>query len=244
MTYSKKLHLEKNIRVAGASVRGISHIKAKKPNQDAVLIYKSKFGIIMAVADGVGSHQFSRYGSKTAVKAVKTAFLQFEKNEIDRKEITSTIYKQYCQGIKQKYINAAATTCLFAVLSYKHGLFVGQIGDGLSYVDINGLDWVIKPKEEDFSNIVVAMTPTKGSAKWTTKFFKISSDDKVRILLCTDGVSSGIIPGKEGECASYYINEINKKHALSYNYYIKKYLKNWNIKGENDDKTMIVFSKG
>lgn len=239
MTYSKK----KKEYLASACVRGKIHVKEKLPNQDSILTASNKYGVIMSVADGLGSHRFSKKGSKAAVRAVKKSFMMFEKGKISFKEITATIFKLFKENVKESQRAEASTTCVFAVLSYKHGLFVGQIGDGMCYIRINGEEVLLKKKDDEFTNIVTPLNPSKNEARWKTKHFNINEEDSIEILLATDGISEDIVPGKEGECIEYYLGEIKKYARIFFNFILRRFILNWDVPGSGDDKSIIIFQK-
>lgn len=227
-----------------ATIKGDSHKKMNMPNQDAVFAKQNKFGIALAVADGVGSHKFSQYGSKAAVRSVQEAFLSFELGEIQTSDITKTIFEIFKRKIPSKYADQSSTTCIFAYLSNKTGLYVGQIGDGLCYIKINDKFTQLKDKDDCFANLVIPLNASKETARWKTRHFNVKDSDKIEMMLATDGISGDIIPGKEEECLDYYLEKIKKTNPFWRNVIIKKQLKSWDVPGSGDDKTMIVFSKG
>lgn len=244
MTFFNTYFRHSNDICCGACVRGEKHIKLKKPNQDAMLIKYTKYGTIIAVADGVGSLDKSHYASKAIVKATAKSFILFEKGLIGRKEITKTINKLYGKKVKQKYHSRAATTGIFVVLSQMHGMFAGQVGDGICFIDLNDEVVVLKKKVDGFLNTADAISPLDDTVRWTTRHFDVSSVDAVKVMIATDGVSETIIPGMEKECLDYYLSEVSGESKYKRNSIMKKHLQNWNVKASTDDKTMIVFSRG
>ncbi len=234
---SKKEHF------AGASVIGQSHKKSKLPNQDSYLIYKNNDIVVLVIADGLGSHEYSKIGSKTVVKVVKSTFCDFENGSVPFKQITNTIYNRFVSSIPKRYANAAATTCAFVVISKKNGIFAGQVGDGLCYIRINDSKFILKPKTDEFSNIVTPLNPVKENVLWKTKHFNIESNDEIDIMLATDGISEDIIPGKESECLEYCISNIKKKFRFLSNIVLKRIILNWDVPGSLDDKSIIIYSR-
>lgn len=80
--------IKKEYIVGGTSVRGFSHIKNDKPNQDSFKIY-DKDEIIISVADGHGSETYFRsdIGSKIAVNVIEEILLSYFKNFRDEEEL-------------------------------------------------------------------------------------------------------------------------------------------------------------
>ena len=225
-------------------IRGKSHVASNLPNQDAVLVEIGKHGITLAVADGVGSQAYSQIGSHVAVTSVKEAFSEFENGLIPIANITKTIFEKYKSGVPEKIRDQSSTTCVFAYLSNISGLFLGQIGDGVCYFKVNDAFSILADKSADFANIVHPLNASKTEAKWKTRHFSLRGDESIKILLATDGVSADIMPTKEEECLNYYCNKLSKWPRILRNLRVKLYLKNWNVPGSNDDKTMIVFWRG
>ncbi len=226
-----------------SSVKGGMYSRQGIENQDAVLVVKSRFGIVLVVADGVGSHKYSALGSKAAVKAVRRAFDSFEKGSIANTEITKTIFKLYVEMIDVDKRAEASTTCIFAYISNISGLYLGQIGDGMCCATINDHFLNLKKKDDDFSNLVTPLNATKESAKWYTRHFNIGEKDKLKIMLATDGISTDIIPGKENDGLEYFANKMGRIVTIN-NYKLRRVLKGWDPKGAGDDKTVIIYSRG
>lgn len=233
----------KKDKYGGATNRGKSHIKTGIPNQDAFVMRKHDYGYVFSVADGVGSHKFSQIGSKAIVDSVDETFTKFEEGQIERKNITTTIFQSFREKVPVEYRESASTTCIFAAILKKHGVFLGMIGDGICAIKINQNEFRLDAKEEAFSNIVVAANPSKEMPMWKTKHFDLEQNDTISLLLATDGVSGDIIPGKEFECLTYFETKVCKAPRILRNFRIKTEIKNWGPAGSLDDKTMIVFSR-
>lgn len=195
---------------------------------------------IFCVADGVGSHKYSRKGSRAVTRAVDDVFADFVEGKIERKKLTSTIYERFRCRIHEKYRSQASTTCLFIAITEAHGIFLGQVGDGLVVLKINGEAKYISVKDDDFSNIVQPLSPANGSSRWTTRHFDFNQNDEIEIFISTDGISGDVIPGHEEECLDYFLKKISVAKKKR-NKELKKILLNWNNNGSNDDKTVIVY---
>ena len=229
---------------AFCSVCGKSHVKSRLPNQDAALVHEGKHGVTLAVADGVGSHAYSQLGSRSAVAAVRDTFFEFERGLIPISEITKTIFEKYRDGVPKGVRDQASTTCVFAYLSNNSGLFLGQVGDGVCYFSINGVFSILDGRRGDFANIVHPLNASRSGVKWRTRHFNVCAKDSVRLFLATDGVSADIMPGREEACLDYYCGLLSKWPRILRNLRARLCLKNWNVPGSNDDKTMIVFWRG
>ncbi len=225
-------------------IRGKSHVASNLPNQDAVLVEMGTHGITLAVADGVGSQAYSQIGSQSAVVAVREAFFEFEHGLIPVASITKTIFEKYKGGVPERLRDQSSTTCVFAYLSNTYGLCLGKIGDGACYFKVNSSFSILAEKSDDFANIVHPLNALKNEVKWKTRHFSLHGDESIRLLLATDGISSDIVPGREEDCLNFYCHKLSKWPQILRNLRVKLYLRNWNVPGSNDDKTMIVFWRG
>ena len=235
---------KKNECYGYASVRGQSHYASRTPNQDAVRVYRSEYGTTLVVADGLGSHRYSQIGSSAIVKSVTDAFFLFESGKIPVNEITATAFSLFRKRVPESKNTQASTTCIFAHISNTNGLFVGQVGDGACYIRINDSFTTLKGKECEFANLVVPLNASQETAKWHTRHFKTNVDTRISIMLATDGVSNDIIPEKEESCLEYYCSKLMNMTRIKRNMYVRKVLKQWDVPGSVDDKTMIVYSRG
>ena len=71
------------IIVSGATETGKKHVLEREKNQDAVKTKCYGFGCVMALADGVGSHKFSRFGSRAIVQSVHRSFIDYVKGAFE-----------------------------------------------------------------------------------------------------------------------------------------------------------------
>lgn len=231
------------VRIAYATVCGERHRARHERNQDAVAVCEGRGYTVLCVADGVGSQRYARRGSHAAVRAVVSTFKDFVGGKIGKKEITATIFLRYKSALKAKYRAAASTTCVFAAIVNEHGLFVGQIGDGLCLVRINGESVFVSDKGDEFLNEVNALSADSDGASWRTKHYSIAPTDRIEILLTTDGLSGDIIPGRETECLEYFANKVDVKPRFIANMRLRHCLKDWGKTGSSDDKTAVIYKR-
>ncbi len=220
---------------AGFSIKGKSHIRTKQPNQDRFLIRLLPYCEVFVVADGVGSHKFSQKGSKYICYAVQNAFKKLQKNAIVEDEILSTIYKGYKNQIRRKEKNNVGTTCLFAVI-YNNKLYIGQAGDGVCCVKINGKFKMTAQKESDFTNEVLAISDKAEYNTWRYRCIDLGNINSLEIMLTTDGISEDIIPEKMPDFMSFVFSKVDNDRRNG----LKKLLQNWSFPGSIDDKTILV----
>ena len=230
-------------RIAYATICGERHRSRHERNQDAAAVCIGNGYTVMCVADGVGSQRFARRGSHAVVKAVVATFIDFVKGKIGKKQITQTVFARYKSALKEKYRAAAGTTCLFVAITDEHGLFLGQMGDGLCLLQINGEPVFVSDKGEEFLNEVNALSAEADNATWRTKHYNIAQEDSIEVLLTTDGISSDIIPNKEPECLEYFLDKVHSKRGVAANRRLKRCLKNWGKTESSDDKTVVIYER-
>ena len=229
-TYCSK----KNTRAAGCSKIGPSHIKNGQPNQDSFLIRLNDFLKVFAVADGLGSHKYSKKGSRAVCRAVLKTFKSFSEGVIKEEDITGAIEKNYRAALKKRHKSKAGTTCVFCVI-FGDVLYVGQAGDGVCCIDIDGAFKRTAPKGGDFTNEVHALSGDREFNAWKFRRINIAAAKKIEIMLATDGVSEDILPDKMQGFMQYVF-----KRAFAEKRGLKKLLDGWSLPASSDDKTIVV----
>ena len=227
---------------AGATVCGEYHKLHGAENQDAIGFAVNDSGMVMCIADGVGSHKYSAEGSKSAVAAVMQVFAQLAQGELDQTAITEEICALYMEGIQAEHLGKAATTCIYIAI-VEQRIYVGLIGDGLCCLRKNGEMLFVGRKDEDFSNIVYPLSVDSTLSAWDIYCFDITEYDTIEALIATDGISVDIIPGREGACIDYFIDKISEVSGGNRNAILSDILTAWGKDGSNDDKSVIVYKR-
>ena len=224
--------------ISGATETGKKHVIEREKNQDAVKVKRYGFGCVIALADGVGSHKFSRFGSRAIVQSVHRTFIDYVKGKVEKNSLSNYADNQFKKCVPKKCLSQAATTCIFAAYIYKKGLFLGQIGDGLCVVSIDEKDFILTEKEEVFSNVVTPFNATSCDNKWELLF--IPEEKIIReldVLLLTDGLSEDILPGKEFEFLKGIKEAASGKTSTKASDIIKNIIKTWPVPMSSDDKS-------
>lgn len=237
----KMTSFTKKARIVGASIIGKSHLDSSVRNQDAFLIKRYRFGVVMCVCDGVGSNRFAHYGAKAACKAVSKVFRHHYYGKISKDQIGLNIDQYYKRNLRKKHRSEAATTCLFVFVYNDSKIIIGQAGDGAILIQINGKLIMFQSKQDEFMNEVIPLNGIHVYKSWKIKNLKFSSstDTNLLFLLSTDGISEDILPNKWQAFMNHFLllsEGIKPKQAL-YNE-----LKNWSVPGSFDDKTVVTFS--
>ena len=221
----------------GASVRGKMHIQNKLPNQDAFLVYNSKYYTLAVVCDGLGSKKHSRVASHRLCKIIKSEVHKgFKKRALEPYALVTKIQSKYRKRIWPFSLSNCDTTCLFSIIS-KNSIMLFQLGDGLNAIIFN--DDIVKCEiaEKDFTNETRVFGNSKKS-DWIFKMLKKEENSKYELILCTDGISEDIIDDTIVEFVQSICAKTNGK--TKNNPVLKDVLVSWPNKFSNDDKTLVV----
>ena len=233
----------KKIEYACASIQGDFHKSHGIENQDSFIFLRKPKYTIMSIADGVGSHTFAAEGSRAAVSSAAYAMTAYADGKISYKKIVETICSQYRSTIKKGHESLVGTTCIFVAVIYNKEILIGKIGDGMCVVKVNGEDVYISNTENDFANVVNALSFESVPAEWDTCHIALQYGEKVEVFMATDGIVGDVIPGMESRCAAYFLQKTDGKNREEANTVLQDMLIRWGQDGSADDKTVIVYKE-
>lgn len=230
--------------IAYASVKGMLHKSDNLPNQDAYSVKRYKFGTILVVSDGLGSKKHSDFGSKAVGKAVARAVRIW--NEYGEKDIRLllplivSIWNLEIYPYSQKDCGA---TCLFAIITNDGHVYLGQLGDGSIYISVENELYLVREKEDDFTNLTVCMGGFSSYLDWKLKDINVGRKP-FGIVMMTDGVSETIIDEKKEVFVNLLFKRLSECENLSKrNNFIYKILSEWNPVSAGDDRTLICYRR-
>lgn len=229
-------------RSFGASVRGPGHIASGTPNQDAWVAFHHTWGDGIVVSDGLGSKQFSQFGSAYACRAVVSAAKTcVDSSIIDRHALLDSIKANWLSLIAPLEPGDCAATCLFAFRPGDGAIHLGMLGDGLaSVVRADGtVVHLADDKSQSFSNITTALSPHVSAKDW--QYLTLSEKECAAVLLCTDGVADDLddIDGfVRGFTAAY-----QDLATVAANRHAREMLENWPTPKHSDDKTLACLCR-
>ncbi|MCD8238648.1 MAG: protein phosphatase 2C domain-containing protein [Clostridiales bacterium] len=234
----------KNAILGYGSVRGSSHKQKGIKNQDYCIVKEFKFGTVLAVADGHGSHKNAHIGSRAACRAViKAVKLWNSYKEKDFRLLIPLIHSIWNIEIYPFRRNECGTTCLFAFHSNTGRLWAGQLGDGNIFIRIDDKTELIAGKEEEFSNITVGMSSVSSFSDWKLKEY-ITGEKSVAVCLMTDGVSETLIDETKEDFVKYIWEELRSKADLSETKrFLRNILSSWNTVNAGDDRTLASYER-
>lgn len=234
----------------GISVIGKSHVENNLPNQDAFIVdfkgNSDKKVLFAAVADGLGSKDRSDVGARTLCKVVKNASRFFKQHS----ETSPSDMAMYIQGmwtnelmkLNPQKISDFSTTAIFVFL-YRDKLLVCQLGDGLicGLFDDERKNFKLLDDDKDgFANITTSLGPLMNLRDW--KVGLTDSEGLKALMLCTDGISTDI-EDNEYSFVNSLIDEYKKTDVSVCLKDAKKWITEWPVKGNLDDKTMVLITR-
>jgi len=252
--------------VIGASVRGRLHCHNMIPRDDAFVARFNGTWLVVAVSDGAGSRQNSRYGASFSAsrfcgklfEAVSSAGAKTrEQDEVPNslKEVMLLAF-QYTRIDLQQFalknevgLDELHCTLLGLALNVKTGeMGVGQIGDGL----IVGLDdkkktrLLAEPPTTDDPGASYFITQSDWKQYLDTR--EIPGEEVEHLstfYLMTDGVANDCQYEPPPDILKIWANDMDREIRLVPSLQVtadrlEKYLANYKAKGSFDDRTLVV----
>jgi len=229
----------------GLSVIGPLHVKVGMPNQDSWMARRYKWGNVVVVSDGLGSKAHSDHGSKAACLAVLEAAKSFRNNpDAHIVDILRLIHANWLVRIAPYSSSDCSATCLF-VIRIEGKITLGRLGDGMiAALGETGADYfILNNKKDSFLNCTDSLQQEFKPDQWET--VTIESAAYNAVVLCTDGISDDLLPGKQiifaQELYSTYVDLESEERKKD----LKRWLNGWPVPGHSDDKTIAcLFKKG
>lgn len=229
----------------GASVIGPGHISTRMPNQDSWSSFHHSFCDGIVVSDGLGSKDFSHFGSTAACMAVERAVFSMWTNERDApdEDFLNDIKDCWLKHIAPLEARSAAATCLFGII-FESMVWIGLLGDGCAAIirDDGRVAILTDDKTSSFSNMTESLSATAPADKW--KLACVLESECIAVVLCTDGVSDDI-EGAENLCGFIkgFIEVSSKLATVSAAKAATDMLENWPTPKHTDDKTIACLLK-
>ncbi len=189
------------IRVAGAAVRGRSHIRDGKPCQDKYFVWRGKdkkyAGI--ALSDGAGSSSYSQIGAEYTVKKVipfvKENFDLYHRSPLNAgREIAEYLSKGLSEvavanGLK---LNDLACTLLFVVIRRRKNsvhYLAGHIGDGTIVYGRDSKDVKVlsEPERGEYANTTIFLTSSESKSR--IRIYSGTLKRPIAFMLMSDGAA-------------------------------------------------------
>lgn len=191
---------------------GSIHLQNNLPNQDAVSYKIIDCDFTLVVSDGVGTCPNADIGAKRAVEAVQIVFSRIKQgiSHPERLDILKQIIQNWKGQNKNERIDDYCAT-LKAVMKLGNKFLFFSIGDGLLTFSSDGFKIIAPSDNTLFLNQTHCLNEHVAPADFWTDEILLNTDVPYTILLCTDGVTNGILEGQEIEL----VHEIEKSIASS-----------------------------
>ena len=229
---------------AFSSVRGLLHQQEKIANQDSYAVKRYKFGTVLVVSDGMGSHKHSDIGSRAACKAVCDAiqkWIQYKAKDI--RLLIPLIHGYWNMEIYPYPKKECGATCLFAFISNEGKLYVAQLGDGNIFICLEDTLELLQIKEDEFSNFTSGLSGITSFEEWTIKEYDVLNKN-VKLALMTDGVSETLIEDRKEAFIRLLWRKMDSLENLSLrNNMMYSLLNGWNPVNAGDDRTIVCYTK-
>lgn len=227
-----------------SSVKGALHEKERFPNQDSYLIRRFKFGTLLVVSDGMGSHSRSDVGSQSVCRSVSRAIQLWREYHCDDiRLLIPLLHSLWGMDIFPLPKNECGATCLFAFLSNSNLLYLGQLGDGNIYYSVGDDITLLKTKEDDFTNLTIGINSIRSFEDWSLATVR-TEDKSVRVCLMTDGVAETLVDNRRIDFVQLLWKRLSEKNNIcERNIMINRLLEDWNPVNAGDDRTLVSYEK-
>lgn len=232
----------RNVNGLAVTERGPTHRLNGEPNQDACLRSRGLYGLLVVVADGLGSRPQSDHGSRNACLAARDAIRYWSANPLSPPErLAPLIQALWRVRIAPVHPDECATTCLFALRQPTGQWVIGGIGDGMAAIreDERDISYVIGRERTGFNNQTVGLGASKSASDWRFAVYPPSPVPSVA-LIATDGIADDIIPEQLQSFATWIaetLDGISPRHRSNS---VRSMLRGWPTAKHSDDKSIAI----
>lgn len=228
--------MELNTTVIQASIRGDK--EETIPNQDYIEVFENKEFLIVSVSDGLGSSKNSLQGAIIACKSVIDEIQEFKLSSelyILDKRIKEKWTKEV--GEESTTVSDYRTTNSFvAVFKKDKKIIVGQLGDVLVSIRMDGLFRYLESTSKDFSNETDCLGSGRGE-KFKLSLYEFGHT--FDFLIATDGVGDELRTEKIEVLHDYFISKFQNLDISLRNDILKNEIEEFVNEKNNDDKSLI-----
>lgn len=231
------------LRAVGASVTGPGHLLESQPSQDALSLRGWRGGWIAAVADGLGSKQFSRLGSRSAVQCAQAVLRSADAWRLPDRDVVTAIYRRWLRSVSTLEPAAYATTLLVAACDDQGHVRIFQLGDGLILTKTHSNVQMVTLDRTGFGNQTQALGVDRSWSAWVTATVQLRHPGDF-VLLMTDGVSDDVGTSQVGDFAALVHREVAVRTRRGGRSWLANEMTHWATPGHTDDKTMAMIFRG
>jgi len=131
-----------------------------------------------------------------------------------------------------------SATCLFVAARNDAGAVLAQLGDGMIAAcrSDGTVDLLTPDKSDSFANLTVGLASDLATSRWRT--ISVLEDCYRAFVLCTDGISDDLEPGKMKEFAWEVHSHYERYSRRARGREVRRWLRTWPVPGHADDKTI------
>lgn len=217
---------------------GSNHVKDCTQNQDSI-----KFEQIndetwyLALADGVSTAKYAKDGAIAAILTVReiSEALYNKKYSIDDVDSLKVAFVRLWKSRLKREWNKYASTINF-IIFVNSEVLIGQIGDGLMVVNIDGKEEVFTDTEEFYTSQTYALGEVVRKKSFMLEVRHV--DKSMFTYMTSDGIGKEIAEQSRNELGKYLFTMLNNSKEL-----IEEELNHWikDLEVKNgDDKSIGV----
>ena len=208
------------------------------PNQDFIQLMENDDILIVSVSDGLGSSKYSLEGAKLACDTVieKLKDFQFTSDLQLLNEQIKTHWEGEISKLAHSYKEYRTTNSFIAVSKKEKKIIVGQLGDVLVSLRIDGLFRHLHSTRKDFSN----ETDCLGSGRdenFNLALFEYGHS--FDFLIATDGIGDELEISKLESLHDYFKSKFMHIDVSVRNNILMQDIEDFVNKKNNDDKSMV-----
>lgn len=228
--------MELRTTVIQASIKGEK--KEGIPNQDYIQVIEFDDLLIATVSDGLGSSKKSNVGAKLACRVVIEEVQDFQLTS-DLQLLNGRIKSRWENEINKlsdSIIDYRTTNTFVAIFKNDKRIIVGQLGDVLVSLRIDGLFRHLQSTTKDFSN----ETDCLGSGRnenYNLALYEFGHS--FDFLIATDGIGDEIQTEKIEPLHDYFKNKYKSINESYRNDVLKHEIKEFVNEKNNDDKSLV-----
>jgi serine/threonine protein phosphatase PrpC len=224
-----------------ASARGPLHADLDVRNEDAWRVCTSTAGVVLAVADGLGSKPHAAIGAHAACAAAVAAMQFWWDADASPRALPPLIEALWRRGLGAVAPNDARSTCLVAGISHAGQLVMATLGDGVALItsdrETEEAD-VISAERTGWSNETHALGAASAAGAW-----HVTSRPAVPgtiVLLASDGVADDLVPARRAGLARALVTSYGELADWRRSVELWRALQAWPTPGHGDDKTLAL----
>jgi serine/threonine protein phosphatase PrpC len=225
-----------NIEVIQATIRG--NKEKSIPNQDFIQIFENNDLIVVAVSDGLGSSKKSLEGAMIACKIVidETRTFKSFHNIIS---LGASIQENWNSKIEKENGEVAdyrTTSTFVAVFKQEKKIIVGQLGDVLVSIRLDGLFRHLETTGKEFSNETNCLGSGR-KEKYKLALFEFGHS--FDFLIASDGIGDELKIDQLEALHDYFKGKYKIIDVSERNVVLKNEIKEFLKEKNNDDKSLV-----